>query len=253
VTLRGATAAALERRRILIPLFMLSATCWILLTQLQAMDMARHDQPHLSGGLASLPLMLGAMMLPLLDRPLLHVRARSFSRRRARSALLFLAGYFLVWTAAETLLANFADRMSGLPTAGAFAVILAILWQCAPAKQVCLTQCHSRAPLAAFGWRADRDAFVFGAAHGCWCAGSCWALMLVPLTIGASHFGLMAGVAIWMLAERLESPAPPEWQVRFPTKAVRILIHGLRTHGAPGQTALASAVLYGERPRRGQL
>src|SRR5580704_14018519 len=48
---------------------------------------------------ASWVLMLVAMMAPVLIPPIRHIRLRSFRRRRARSILLFVAGYAAIWMA----------------------------------------------------------------------------------------------------------------------------------------------------------
>ena len=60
---------------------------------------------------------------------------------------------------------------------------IGLAWQCSPAKQVCLNRCHALRELAAFGRAADTDALIFGATQGVWCAGSCWAWMLLPLLL----------------------------------------------------------------------
>src|SRR3546814_20852665 len=53
--------------------------------------------------------------------------------------------------------------------------IIALVWQFSPVKQRCLNRGHDHRPLAAFGWRAHRDALLFGSVHGIWCVGSGWA------------------------------------------------------------------------------
>src|SRR5262245_14079080 len=79
-------------------------------------------------------LMLVAMMAPAVIAPVLHVRLRSFRRRRARATALVLAGYGAVWMAAGVVLlaidlvANLFAPQSYGPAAAAAAV--AIVWQC---------------------------------------------------------------------------------------------------------------------------
>jgi predicted metal-binding membrane protein len=102
--------------------------------------------------------------------------------------------------------------------------VLAVVWQCSPLKQRCLNRCHSQAQLAAFGATAYFDALRFGLTHGMWCVGACWALMLLPLLVSAGHGAAMAAVALWLLAERLDTPMPPRWRLRGPAKAVRLAI-----------------------------
>ena len=111
---------------------------------------------------------------------------------------------------------------SYLPVGGV--VLIASVWQVSPIKQRCLNRCHAHTELAAFGAAADLDALRFGLAHGVWCVGSCWALMLLPLVVSGGHIAVMAGVSLWLAAERLERPMPPRWEWRGPNKAARILV-----------------------------
>jgi predicted metal-binding membrane protein len=170
--------------------------------------------------------MIIAMMSPLVVAPLRHVRERTFVRRRARSTLLFLAGYVLVWMSAGMALQAFALAVRGIvPTAidgfGA-AVVAAMLWQISPAKQWCLNRCHRHPHLAAFGTQADRAAFVFGLTNGSACAGACWALMLLPLLLIHGHVIGMSAVTLFVIAERVERPAALGWRWRGLRKALRI-------------------------------
>jgi predicted metal-binding membrane protein len=172
-------------------------------------------------------LMVAAMMSPLIIAPLRHVRDRSFARRRARAMLLFVAGYLAVWMTAGVGLQVVALAARWAAPAPlhylAVAAAAAILWQISPAKQWCLNRCHRRPHLAAFGAVADRDAFNFGLTNGASCTGACWALMLLPLVAGHGHVLGMVALALFVFAERLESPAPLEWRWRGPDKALRIV------------------------------
>jgi predicted metal-binding membrane protein len=182
-------------------------------------------------------LMLAAMMPPLIAAPLRHVRDRSFARRRARAMLLFAAGYAAVWMAAGLLLqalALAARWAAPAPLAClGLAAAIALLWQVSPAKQWCLNRCHRQPPLAAFGAAADRGAFTFGLMNGASCAGACWALMLLPLCVGAGHVLAMIVVTLFVVAERLESPAPLAWRRRGIGKALRIIAAQARMQLAP--------------------
>src|SRR5581483_4791457 len=95
------------------PVLLISAVAWILL--LLAPGTITHC-PAISSGGMSLPasfhmllamnppaflalswaLMLVAMMSPALIAPIYHIWLRSFSHRRARSIVLFVAGYALI-------------------------------------------------------------------------------------------------------------------------------------------------------------
>src|SRR5262249_45685145 len=120
-------------------------------------------------------LMVAAMMSPLLVAPLRHVRDRSFTRRRTRAMLLFVAGYTAVWMIAGAGLqapALAARWGASAPLVYFGGTVVAILWQISPAKQWCLNRCHRRPHVAAFGAAADRDAFKFGVRNGVSCAGA---------------------------------------------------------------------------------
>ena len=173
-------------------------------------------------------LMLVAMMSPVLIWPVSHIRLRSFAHRRARAITLFVAAYAATWIALGGMLVAVALTVmptapqSYLPAAGA--AVIAFVWQCSPIKQRCLNRCHAYPELAAFGAAADIDALRFGTTHGIWCAGSCWALMLVPMLVPSGHLVAMAAAAVLVFSERLEGARPPGWRVRGLGKAMRIVV-----------------------------
>lgn len=234
------TYSAREFARVRNPVLLVSAVTWILLivgpgstlahcpatsSRSFQMMLAMNPPSSLAVGWA---LMLAAMMPPVLIPHLCYIRMRSFKNRRARSIVLFVAGYAAIWTAlGGVLIAAAVTAMllvapqSFLPMAGG--VLIAALWQVSPVKQRCLNRCHGHAELAAFGAAADFDALRFGALHGIWCAGSCWALMLFPMLLPGGHVVAMASVAVLIFSERLEQPIPPCWRWRGLGKAKRIL------------------------------
>jgi predicted metal-binding membrane protein len=174
---------------------------------------------------SSSALMVAAMMLPLTVKPLRHLRDRSFASRRARAMSLFIAGYMAAGMAAGVALhalALAARSAEAAPPCLGFAVVIAVLWQASPAKQWCLNRCHRRPQLAAFGAAADCDALAFGLRNGASCAGACWALMWLSLMVERGHLPAMFAVTLFVLAERLENPAPLAWRWRGPGKALRI-------------------------------
>jgi predicted metal-binding membrane protein len=191
-------------------------------------------------------LMIVAMMLPLVIAPLRHVRDRSFARRRMRAMLIFVAGYLAVWMAAGiglqamALAARWAVPAPLLCLGVAAAVAMG--WQVSPAKQWCLNRCHRRPHLAAFGAAADRDAFDFGLTNGASCVAACWALMLLTLVVERGHLLGMVAVTLFVLAERLENPAPLAWRWCGPGKALPIVMAQARMRLAPrsyvGETLL---------------
>ncbi len=169
--------------------------------------------------------MLLAMMPPLLATPLRHLWRRSLTRRRAQAIGLFLLAYAAVWLPACLLLWLLALALESLPETGRLpvplpALLTALAWQSTPLKQACLNRCHGQPPLAAFGWRADRDALVYGAGHGFWCVGTCWAMMLIPLAAGTATHGAWMFAVMWIaLLERIRAPARVAWGSAWPRPA----------------------------------
>ncbi len=172
-------------------------------------------------------LMLVAMMSPVLISPVYHIRLRSFARRRARSTVLFVAGYAAIWMVLGGLFVAIEVPAKSLapqpyvPVAGV--LLFALVWQFSPIKQRCLNRCHAHPELAAFGAAADFDALRFGLTQGIWCAGSCWAMMLFPMLLPRGHVVTMAVVAVLIFSERLEHPMPPCWRWRGLGKLRRIV------------------------------
>lgn len=174
-------------------------------------------------------LMLSAMMVPSLAAPVLHVYAQSFSRRRVRSLAEFAIGYTTVWVPVAVVFLGIALALRILISqvylqATAFAAV-ALVWQASPIKQHCLNRCRSHSPLRVFGIAADCDAFLFGLIHGFWCAGSCWAWMLLPMMLSPGwHLAAMGATTILIFCERLDPPAAPAWRWRGLKTAGRVLV-----------------------------
>jgi predicted metal-binding membrane protein len=246
------TPAARERLRVQVPLLSISAVAWLLLAvepngiampvycsaapmgTMPALSsvatlVALNPPTSMAAGWA---LMLAAMMVPTLIGPVRHLRDRSFARRRLRAVGIFAVAYAAIWMAAGVLLLEAAVvlRLVVPDTTLLFAVgVVALVWQFSPAKQRCLNRCHARPALAAFGYAADAGALRFGLMQGIWCVGSCWALMLLPIVVVGWYVAAMAAVALWLFAERLDTPAPPRWRFRIPAKAARIALVQART------------------------
>jgi predicted metal-binding membrane protein len=183
-------------------------------------------------GVLGWTLMLVAMMAPVLIQPVYHIRLRCFARRRGRSIASFLAGYVVIWIALGAVLVPTQVAAKSFAQEGyllvAGAILVALIWQFSPIKQRCLNGCHAHPALAAFGTAADVDAFRFGITHGIWCAGSCWALMLLPMLLARGHLAAMAVVAVLIFSERLEPPRRPCWACRCVGKATRIVTTQVR-------------------------
>jgi predicted metal-binding membrane protein len=189
--------------------------------------------PYLTSQAAGWMLMLAAMMTPALIPPVRHIHLRSFSSRRSRAIALFVIAYAAIWIAAGAILIGLSRALdlmapqaqsqtqSYLPAAAM--MLVAFVWQCSPVKQRCLNRCHAHTELPAFGAAADLGALRFGASHGLWCVGACWALMLIPMLLPRGHVIAMAAATVLIVSERLEQPRPLRWRMRGAGKALRIL------------------------------
>ena len=151
-------------------------------------------------------LMIVAMMLPS-SLPLVVLFAALVRRRTRPYRLvgLLLVGYLLVWTAFG-LGAWMADRgvhaaADALPWLGAHpqlilgtTLLVAGLWQFSPLRDRCLDECRSPLGFVMNRWRGSserREALLLGMAHGAFCVGCCWSLMLVMFGVGVGSLALM--------------------------------------------------------------
>ena len=163
--------------------------------------------------------MMAAMMLPG-AAPMLLLFTTITSRRRTgkRCALasgVFALGYVVTWAAfslaAVTLqlaLENAALLSPMLHTthaalAGAL-LIAAGVYQWTPLKHACLRHCRSPLDFVLTHWReGTRGAFEMGLRHGIYCVGCCWVLMLLLFVVGVMNLAWIAGLAIFVLVEKL--------------------------------------------------
>ncbi len=151
--------------------------------------------------------MIVAMMLPT-SVPLVATFAALVRSRPQRATLvaLVVGGYLVAWSAFG-LGAWLLDRVvhaavDATPWLAAHpelivgsTLLVAGLWQFSPLKYRCLDECRSPLGFVMNRWRADRprrEAFALGVAHGAFCVGCCWSLMLLM-------FGLGLGSLLWML------------------------------------------------------
>jgi predicted metal-binding membrane protein len=162
-------------------------------------------------------LMITAMMLPTV-LPLLGVVARATAGRpeAARVMALVVAGYTLAWSAFGVLAfavdsvvraeAAQSPWLAGHGAAlGAAVLALAGAFQFSALKYRCLDRC--RTPFGFFNqhWGGRRpllDGLRIGLAHGAFCVGCCWALMLVMFVVGMGNLGWMLLLAALMAAEK---------------------------------------------------
>lgn len=175
--------------------------------------------------------MMAAMMLPAVA-PVVGLYRRAVSAGRAAPLPIFLSGYLLVWLvpgvpaywAWRRLAEPLAD---GRPWAGRLAagtLLAAALWQVGPVKAMCLRHCRS--PLSFFmrhrgGLRRPMAAIKLGIAHGAFCLGCCWLLMVVLVALGTMNVYWMAGLAIVIFAEKVVTAG--EWFSRATALAMAAL------------------------------
>jgi predicted metal-binding membrane protein len=76
--------------------------------------------------------------------------------------------------------------------------------QWTPLKQACLRRCRSPLEFLTTEWReGPRGVFVMGLRHGGYCLGCCWMLMLLLFVGGIMNMVWIAGIALFVLIEKL--------------------------------------------------
>ena len=129
----------------------------------------------------------------------------------------FFAGYLAVWiafsalaTLAQWVMTDVALLTPMMATAsaafGGVLLVVAGLYQWTQFKTACLRACQS--PLgfltAHGGFRAEpRAAVRFGIAHGAYCLGCCFALMILLFVGGIMNLLWIAGLTILILVEKI--------------------------------------------------
>jgi predicted metal-binding membrane protein len=204
----------------------LAGSAWLALWLWGASPYGRYL--HHEGGVGPLPLegtlfaagwvlMIVAMMLPS-SVPLVMTFGMLVRRRRRPGALvaLLLAGYLAVWTAfglgAWILDRGVHGAVDALPWLAAHPqVILATtllaagLWQFSPLRDRCLDECRSPLGFVMNRWRGvseQREAFAMGVAHGAFCVGCCWSLMLVMFGVGLANVAAMLALGAITAVEK---------------------------------------------------
>jgi len=193
----------------------LAASAWLALWLWGASPYGRYL--HHEGGVGPLPveaslfaagwvLMIIAMMLPS-SVPLVMTFGLLVRRRHRPPVLvaLLLTGYLAVW-AGFGLTAWVLDRgihaaVDALPWLAAHpqlilgtTLLAAGLWQFSPLRDRCLDECRSPLGFVMNRWRGvseRREAFAIGIAHGAFCVGCCWSLMLVMFGVGLANVAAM--------------------------------------------------------------
>ena len=163
--------------------------------------------------------MMAGMMLPS-AAPMTLFYAAIVRRNGERGTALpsvwvFGAGYLLVWTAfslgatalqalfehltlASSMMVSTSKWLTGLILMGAG------LYQWSPLKDACLGKCRAPLEFVMTRWRPGRlGALRMGAAHGLYCVGCCWALMLLLFVGGVMNLLWVTLVAAFVLLEKL--------------------------------------------------
>lgn len=130
-------------------------------------------------------------------------------------SLLFLSGYMLAWAGfsitatalqwwLETAGLSNGPMMSLSSRALGGALLLAAgAYQFTPLKHACLTHCRMPVQfLTAHNRSGLTGALLMGAHHGVFCLGCCWALMLLLFAGGIMNLYWIAGLALYVLAEK---------------------------------------------------
>ena len=82
-------------------------------------------------------------------------------------------------------------------------LLLAGLFQFAPWKRACLPHCRNPLRYLLARWRGvPRDGFPLGRAHGAYCVGCCWLLMLTGLAVGVMNMTWMAVLTLLVALEQ---------------------------------------------------
>ena len=182
--------------------------------------------------------MIVAMMLPS-SVPLVTTFALLVRRRRhpERLVVLLLVGYLLVW-GAFGLAAWIADRgihaaVDAVPWLAehpqviiATTLAVAGLWQFSPLRDRCLDECRSPLGFVMNRWRGTserREALAMGVAHGAFCVGCCWSLMLVMFGVGLGSLSAMLALGA---VTAIEKNAPIGRRIGRPL-GVALILAGL--------------------------
>ncbi len=133
-------------------------------------------------------------------------------------AIVFVAGYLMVWGAAAIVATGVQWSLGGIanagndipvlinsaPIVGGILLISAGAYQWSPIKEACLSQCRSPMRFFMTYWREGTlGATVMGIRHGLYCVGCCWAIMALMFVGGSMNLIWMAVLTVVMLLERI--------------------------------------------------
>jgi predicted metal-binding membrane protein len=163
--------------------------------------------------------MMAAMMLPAATPMVLIFQKVAAERKRRGQSFVptwvFVLGYLAVWTAyglvaygLYRLVIHLGSDFLAWDRAGPYvaggAIAVAGLYELTPLKSVCLHHCRSPLHFVLAGWReGGLGAFRMGVAHGAYCVGCCWGLMVVLFALGVMSLLWMAVVAALIFAQKV--------------------------------------------------
>lgn len=201
--------------------------------------------PH---GLAMWLAMVVAMSPLLLLREVSRLRQGSLRRTRTLTLLAFAGGYGAAWTLAGLIAVPVAEALARSVRLGVPAVVLAIAWQCSPARQRLLNLCHRAPRLRVFGPAALWDACRYGVVTGAACAASCGPIMVLVLLATDLHLVAMLGATALIVVERYLPARRPRWRLPLtPARPEHVTLqtgpgHGRRDPATSSRNSRISAV-----------
>ena len=163
--------------------------------------------------------MMVAMMVPT-AAPMILTFATIYRRRREKQGPyvptgVFLGGYLVIW-AGFALLATLAQwglhqatlmtaiMGSVTPILGGTLLLAAGVFQWTPLKNACLSHCRTPMGFIMSEWREGTGGAVkMGVRHGIYCVGCCWFLMALMFVAGVMNLLWMAGIAAYILVEKV--------------------------------------------------
>jgi predicted metal-binding membrane protein len=163
-------------------------------------------------------MMVGMMLPSATPMVLLYARVVRHNARQSDPLVptgAFFTGYVIVWilfSACATVLqwgleqaALLSPMMVG--TSNHFAggiMLIAAIYQWTPYKNACLSRCRNPVWLLSTYWRDGAGgAMRMGLAHGSYCLGCCWSLMLLLFAGGVMNLLLIAVITIFVLVEKV--------------------------------------------------
>jgi predicted metal-binding membrane protein len=163
-------------------------------------------------------MMLGMMLPSATPMILLYARVVRHSAKNTEPLIhtsAFLAGYVVVWTifsitatamqyGLEQAALLSPMMTSASPMFGGIVLLVAAVYQWTPYKNACLRRCRSPVWFLSTYWRDGANgALRMGLAHGAYCLGCCWALMLLLFVGGVMNLLCIAAITIFVLAEKV--------------------------------------------------